>query len=208
MYLPGYSLFLLSRLPAGWNAEIMRKQPSWTTGDPGNEEAPGIDTETYLPVSPSMKAAGSDVSRQSTALKPLSWREPPCSSSQPSQGGPYPVTDHCGSIKAWPFWSNSRQLWGICHSYCWAWITAWPPLLTPAPPHTNQTGLCVLLPKGAGLFAHIVSERNSFLSFWFLFKTHYLNEPCPLYPTRLSSHQHSWSLSSCYVSFFCMLIIL
>lgn len=52
--------------------KIMLQQPSWITGDLGNEKAPGIDTETYLPVRPLMKAAESDVSRQLTALKPLS----------------------------------------------------------------------------------------------------------------------------------------
>lgn len=72
MYLLGYSLFLLSCLPAGWNAEIMLKQHSWSTGDLVNEEAPGVDPETYLPVSPLMKAAGSDAIRQATALLALS----------------------------------------------------------------------------------------------------------------------------------------
>lgn len=38
-------------------------QPSWTTGDLGNEEATETDTEMYLPATSSMNAARSDGSR-------------------------------------------------------------------------------------------------------------------------------------------------
>lgn len=134
----------------------------------------------------------------------LQWRllgvmsvdSPPLS--VPSTAESYFDQGHCHSGVAyiqWLFQPNSRQLWGIGPG-----ITAWLfPLLTPLFLKPRDC-LCVAAPQAAMSFTHIVTELNSFMSFWSLFKTQYLNEPCLttlLNPVDYLPHQQSWSASSC-----------
>lgn len=149
-----------------------------------------------------MKAAGSDISIQPAALSPFSCREPPCSRSQPFQSGPHPMTDHCGSIKACLFWPNSKQLWGSGHGYHWGCVTAWLfLLLTPALPQTNQTGLGVAAPSGCNAL-HPQSHRAKFPHvLWSLFKTYQAHWALSWLSYLIPPHQHSWSSSSCSLSF-------
>lgn len=136
MQLLGHSLFLLYRLLHGWNfgirAVIMGHRWSWEWGS---------QKDCYQVVSAisSMKASENDVSRQSTTLRPFSYRKPPCSRLQPFWGSPHPMTDHWGSIKPRCFSLTQDNSEGLAMA-----ITAWLfSLLIPALSWTYQTGLCV-----------------------------------------------------------------